>query len=105
MAGAESRGWGKEGDFGFAFDAGDAMDVGAGAGAGDCVIHVLRAGLSGAHEQSRRERNGIEAFARAGPFAGSAQAIAAVVFGRGVGSGGAVTKDFEVGEDDGARIA
>src|ERR1700685_3907516 len=53
--------------FGLALHFAAMMNVRAGAGAGDLVVHFLRVGIRGTDEEAARERNGIETFAGARP--------------------------------------
>ena len=92
-----------QGDFGLGFHVPCVVHFRAGKRAYDFEVHVLRGGLRGAHDHAGLQRNRVEAFAVAGPCAGGAQAVVAIIFGRGVGIRGAVAQDFEAGENDGAR--
>src|ERR1700691_4256037 len=91
-------------DFGLALHLAHVMDARTGAGAGDLIVHFLGAGVGGSNQAVRRKRNRNEAFSRARPGAGGAQAVPAVVVGRGVGMSGSAADNFEMSQDYGAIV-
>ena len=84
----------QEADFGLGLDVAGVGHAGTGARAGDLEVDVLRASLRGADDHAARERDGVETFALAGPGAGSAQAVAAILFWSEIVAG-AAAEDFE----------